>query len=78
MVDTLPNNNPLQNKAVKVANEIMNVFHKGDLSDLRNARLLAEEVFGTGWESKKEKIYEEGEKKVNIWGIGHCHIDTAW
>jgi alpha-mannosidase len=78
LVDTVPGNTPLQNKALGVANEIMNVFRKGDIADVRRARLLAEEVFGERWESKGEKIYEEGQKKVNIWGIGHCHIDTAW
>jgi alpha-mannosidase len=78
LVDTLPGNTPLQNKALTVANQIMNVFHKGDMADIRQARRVAEEIFGEGWESKGEKIYEEGQNKVQIWGIGHCHIDTAW
>lgn len=78
LVDTLPGNTPLQNKALIVANEIMNVFHKGDPSDVRQARKLAEQVFGAGWEAKGSAIYEEGAKRAQIWGIGHCHIDTAW
>ena len=41
-------------------------------------RKLAEDVFGEAWEAKGEKIYEDGDKDPQIWGIGHCHIDTAW
>ncbi|KDQ27960.1 glycoside hydrolase family 38 protein [Pleurotus ostreatus PC15] len=78
IADTLPGNTPLQNKALSTANEIMNVFNKGDASDINRARKLAEEVFGEGWESKGAAIYDEGPKKSLVWGIGHCHIDTAW
>lgn len=78
LTDTLPGNTALQNKALTTANEIMNVFDKGDVKSLHRARKLAEEVFGEGWEKKGEKIYEEGADKAQIWGIGHCHIDTAW
>ncbi|KAF9497318.1 hypothetical protein BDN71DRAFT_1445060 [Pleurotus eryngii] len=78
IADTLPWNTPLQNKALSTANEIMNVFNKGDASDINRARKLAEEVFGEGWESKGAAIYDEGPNKSLVWGIGHCHIDTAW
>ena len=56
----------------------MNVFNNRDLSSIKHARKLAEEVFGEGWEKKGEKIYEEGAEKAQVWGIGYCHIDTAW
>jgi alpha-mannosidase len=62
--------NRLQNKALVAANEIMNVFHKGDASAVRNARKLAEEVFGEGWQAKGAKIYEDGPTDAQIWGIG--------
>ncbi|KAJ3503870.1 hypothetical protein NLJ89_g8237 [Agrocybe chaxingu] len=78
LVDTLPGNTPLQNKALVTANEIMNVFSKADTASIGRCRKLAEEVFGEGWEKKGSGVYEEGPKKSNIWGIGHCHIDTAW
>lgn len=77
LVDTLPGNTPLQNKALVVANEIMNIFHKGDLSDIRRARKLAEEVFGEGWEAKGAAIYDEGTKDATIWGIGRtCFLSS--
>ncbi|KDQ59961.1 glycoside hydrolase family 38 protein [Jaapia argillacea MUCL 33604] len=78
LVDTLPGNTALQNRALVAANEIMNVFKNGDVDSVGKARKVAEEVFGEGWEQKGEKIYEEGSAKAQVWGIGHCHIDTAW
>ncbi|KAF9447763.1 glycoside hydrolase family 38 protein, partial [Macrolepiota fuliginosa MF-IS2] len=78
LVDTLPGNTLLQNKALTTANEIMNVFKRGDATGITAARRKAEEVFGKGWEAKGAGIYTEGPAKANVWGIGHCHIDSAW
>lgn len=70
----------MQNKALSVANEIMNVFNKGDPSSVGQARKLAEEVFGEDWEKKGAAIYDEGPKEVNVWGIGDdsriSHVNT--
>ncbi|KZV60805.1 glycoside hydrolase family 38 protein [Peniophora sp. CONT] len=76
--DSVPGNTPLQNKAVVVANEIMNIFRTGDEESILKARKKAEEVFGEGWEAKGAGVYDEGAKEAQIVGIGHCHIDTAW
>lgn len=78
IVDTLSGNTSLQNKALGIANEIMNIFDKGDIGSISRARKHAEEVFGEAWEMKGVHIYDEGAEKPQIWGIGHCHIDTAW
>ena len=78
IADTIPGNTSLQNKALVTANEIMNVFNKNDVGSIARCRKLAEEVFGEGWAAQKEKIYDAGENKPQIWGIGYCHIDTAW
>lgn len=78
LVDTLPGNTPLQNKALSVANEIMNVFDNNDPTTISKARKLAEQVFGEDWAKKGAGVYDEGHNGVRIWGIGHCHIDTAW
>ena len=77
IADTLPGNTSLQNKALVAANEIMNGFDKDDLSSIQRSRKIAAEVFGEGWEEKAESVYKEG-PKTQIWGIGYCHIDTAW
>jgi alpha-mannosidase len=78
LVDTLPGNTPLQNEALTTANEIMNVFRSGDASSISSARAVAEKVLGSAWEELGPDVYKEGPKNAKIWGIGHCHIDTAW
>ena len=78
LVDNIPGNTALQNKALVVANGIMNAFDKGDVESIRQGRKLAEQIFGEGWAQKGAKIYDEGAEKAQVWGIGHCHIDTAW
>ncbi|KAG2005473.1 alpha-mannosidase [Coprinopsis cinerea AmutBmut pab1-1] len=78
IISNVPGNTILQNKALTAANEIMNVFDKGDLAAILRARKLADEVFGEGWEEKGADIYKEGPERPTIWGIGHCHIDSAW
>lgn len=80
LADSLPGNSALQNKAITTANRIMNVFNKNDPNTIEKARQIAEEVFGAGWEGLKDGVYKEGWEKgdTRIWGIGHCHIDTAW
>jgi alpha-mannosidase len=52
----------------------MNVFHKGDPSDIRRARVLAEDIFGKGWEAKGADVYKEGIQKAQIIGCGNCHV----
>lgn len=78
LIETLPGNTSLQNQCLVAANEIINVFGKGDRDDIRHARKIAERIFGEGWEGKREKVYHDGVKIPTIWGIGYCHIDTAW
>ncbi|KAF8259316.1 glycosyl hydrolases family 38 N-terminal domain-containing protein [Lactarius quietus] len=78
LIDTLPGNSTLQNKALTVANAIMNTFRKNDPESLIAARKLADEVFGENWEERGAAIYKDGPEVAQVWGIGHCHIDTAW
>lgn len=76
--ESLPGNTALQNKALVVANSIMNVFDKGDSESIPAARKLAEDVFGEAWSEKGESVYKGGDAKRKVYAIGHCHIDTAW
>ncbi|KAI0287851.1 glycoside hydrolase family 38 protein [Russula brevipes] len=78
LIGTLPENSTLQNKALTVANAIMNTFYKNDPGSIPAARKLADEVLGDNWEARDAGIYEQGPKEAQVWGIGHCHIDTAW
>ncbi|GAA5842560.1 hypothetical protein JCM5353_008469, partial [Sporobolomyces roseus] len=75
----LPERSPLGNKCMEVGNDIMNTFNSHDHSTIAKCRKLAEGVFGKKWQELEEKVYDQGEEtKVDSWGIGNCHIDTAW
>ncbi|KAG9126701.1 Glycoside hydrolase, 38 vacuolar alpha mannosidase [Ceratobasidium sp. 392] len=83
IIDNLPGNSPLQNLALKTANEIMNVFDVNDPDTVAKCRKLAEKVFGSKWAEEGADIYKlrnngKGPDREQVWGIGHCHIDTAW
>ncbi|KAH8999594.1 glycoside hydrolase family 38 protein [Lactarius hatsudake] len=78
LISTLPGNSTLQNKALTVANAIMNTFRNNDPDSLPAARKLADEIFGEKWEERGAAIYEHGPEEKQVWGVGHCHIDTAW
>ena len=74
IVDTLPGNTPLQNKALVTANAIMNAFKTGDPENIKQLREIAEDVFGKGWQAKGPDIYQEGPEKAQVIGISYCHI----
>lgn len=74
IVDTLPGNTALQNKALVTANKIMNAFKSGDPENVKLMRGIAEDVFGEGWQAKGDKIYNEGPKSAQVVGISYCHI----
>ncbi|OCF58446.1 alpha-mannosidase [Kwoniella mangroviensis CBS 10435] len=77
--NTLPDDSPLSKHSLYVANEIMNVFKRGSLESVGKCRRLAEEILGKGWEKQVGKDSEDADKqKGTLWGVGHCHIDTAW
>ena len=78
LVETLPGNTALQNKALVVANSIINTFNHEDKASIAKARKLAEQIFGEGWAQKGVDVYKAGNVTGQIYGIGHCHIDTAW
>ncbi|KAJ9110122.1 hypothetical protein QFC19_001793 [Naganishia cerealis] len=80
ITQTLPWETPLTNKALYVANEIMNAFTEGSLESVSNCRKLAEKVLGEDWEKQVVKNRKDRGKDSDgtLWGVGHCHIDTAW
>ncbi len=78
LISTFKGNSTLQNKALAAANAIMNTFYKNDPESIPAARKLADEVFGEKWEERGAGIYEHEPEQAQVWGIGHCHIDTAW
>jgi alpha-mannosidase len=76
IVNRLPSNSPLANLALTVANDIMNAFD-GTSASIPTCRKMAEKVLGQDWE---QRTGAGGWKdhSGSLWGLGHCHIDTAW
>lgn len=75
----LPGDSWQKHQARQLGNAVMNLFDPNDRSSVRKCReLLQREYFDSFLESSK--VYEQGESQVltNVYGIGNCHIDTAW
>lgn len=64
-------------QAAQIANNIMDAFDPEDRSSVLKCRELAEEFLGSDVDShavfKKNPL-----KKTDVFGVGNCHIDTAW
>ncbi|OIW34878.1 glycoside hydrolase family 38 protein [Coniochaeta ligniaria NRRL 30616] len=64
-----------QHKALKVATDIINAFELGNKDSLKKCRKIAQEYLGPNVDSAK--VYDSG-REPQVFGIGHCHIDTCW
>lgn len=64
-----------QHKALKVATDIIDAFELGNKNSLKKCRRIAQEYLGDKVDS--DKVYESG-REPQVYGIGHCHIDTCW
>ena len=78
LISTFKGNRTLKNKALAAENAIMNTFYKNDPESIPATRKLADEVFDKKWEERGVGPHEHEPEQVQVWGIGHCHIDTAW
>lgn len=67
-------------KAREVCNRIMNTFDANDVKTISKCREIAQEYIGKHVDS--DKVYHDktapANGKIDVFGIGHCHIDTAW
>ncbi|KAI1637398.1 glycosyl hydrolases family 38 N-terminal domain-containing protein [Biscogniauxia mediterranea] len=64
-----------QHKALNVVTSIIDSFVLGDKESLKKCRKIAQEYIGANVDSSK--VYESG-TQTQVFGIGHCHIDTCW
>ncbi|KAI1489751.1 glycosyl hydrolases family 38 N-terminal domain-containing protein [Biscogniauxia mediterranea] len=64
-----------QHKALNVVTSIIDSFVLGDKESLKKCRKIAQEYIGANVDSSK--VYESG-TQPQVFGIGHCHIDTCW
>lgn len=80
LVDEMPRDGPLQNKALWVANKIQDTFRQGDPATIGECRRIAQEVLGKDWDKLEEGVYEQMNRKDKedtvLWSLGHCHIDV--
>lgn len=75
----LPDDSWQKNRARQLGNEVMNLFDPNDRSSVIKCReFLKEEYFDKFTDS--EKVYAKGDSQIpiNVFGMGNCHIDTAW
>lgn len=77
IADTLGGSLPTQNLALSLQNRILNTFRVDDPNTIGECRKIAEELLGEGWEAKGSDIYDKNVDAL-VYGIGYCHIDTAW
>ena len=58
----------------------MNTFNPNDVESIGKCRKLAEQLLGTKSILMKYSmnILMNGIKRIDVYGIGNCHIDTAW
>lgn len=64
-----------QHKALNTVTDIINNFVLGDPESLKKCRGIAQEYIGSHVDSAK--VYDSG-TLPQVYGIGHCHIDTCW
>ncbi|KAI6093804.1 glycoside hydrolase family 38 protein [Hypoxylon rubiginosum] len=64
-----------QHKALNVVTEIIDSYVLGDKESLKKCRKIAQEYIGSNVDSSK--VYDSG-LPSQVFGIGHCHIDTCW
>ncbi|KAI5862193.1 glycoside hydrolase family 38 protein [Durotheca rogersii] len=64
-----------QHKALNVVTNIIDSYVLGDKDSIKRCRKIAHEYIGANIDSSK--VYDSG-LTPQVFGIGHCHIDTCW
>ncbi|KAI2629734.1 glycoside hydrolase family 38 protein [Hypoxylon sp. NC1633] len=64
-----------QHEALNVVTNIIDSYVLGDKESLKKCRKIAQEYIGSNVDSSK--VYDS-ELVPQVFGIGHCHIDTCW
>lgn len=64
-------------QAALIANLIMDAFDPNDRKSILKCRELAAKFLGPDVDS--DAVFHKNPlNKVDVWGVGNCHIDTAW
>ncbi|KAI0125943.1 glycosyl hydrolase family 38 domain-containing protein [Xylariales sp. AK1849] len=64
-----------QHKALNIVTKIIENYRLGDRDSIKECRKIAEEYIGANVNSAK--VYDS-DTQPQVYGIGHCHIDTCW
>ncbi|UQC80066.1 glycosyl hydrolase family 38 [Colletotrichum lupini] len=64
-----------QHRALKVATDVIDAFELGNKESIVKCRKIAQEYLGSNVDS--HKVYSD-DKEPQVYGIGHCHIDSCW
>lgn len=64
-------------QASAVANEIIDAFDPEDVKTVDKGRKIAEKILGSQVDSE-DVFYTNPLKKIDVYAVGNCHIDTAW
>ncbi|KIY52201.1 glycoside hydrolase family 38 protein [Fistulina hepatica ATCC 64428] len=87
IINNTPGNSTLQNDALVAVNNVINMWSvEWDPSALEGhkekvvakARAILEPVFLKNVDSAEVYMDSDATKPGSVWGIGNCHIDTAW
>jgi alpha-mannosidase len=73
----LPDDTWQQHKALSVGTRIMNTFQAGSPATIMECRKIAQELLGAQIDHKD--LYSGSDyENVDVYAVGHCHIDTCW
>ncbi|KAI0972557.1 glycoside hydrolase family 38 protein [Xylaria arbuscula] len=64
-----------QHQALGVVTEIIDAYVLGDPNSIKKGREIAQRFIGSKVDTAK--VYDSGTNS-QVFGIGHCHIDTCW
>ncbi|KAI1810761.1 glycoside hydrolase family 38 protein [Poronia punctata] len=64
-----------QHEALNVVTDIIDAFSLGDPESIKKGRKIAQRFIGSKVDSAK--VYDS-DTTPEVFGIGHCHIDTCW
>ncbi len=74
----LPGDSWQKHKARQVGNLVMDAFDPEDRSSVRRCRELLHKEYLDDF-ADSPKVYQNGsDVMTSVYGIGNCHIDTAW
>lgn len=70
---------PLSERAMRAANEIINVFEADKPAEtIEKARKIAEDILGEGWQKEAEGVWDKGGERsradAKLWGLGHWSV----